>query len=168
MIYFIQETGWFRNRVKIGTTSDIRKRLCDLRGVSPSELKVVLVLTGTYGMEAIYHERFTQYRLHGEWFKLGFQLRLFLWINKCKSLKLYDGVMSRLGTREIAIVERFREYIKGLDGDKPSWRQATVYSFNNKSHYGPHYTTRLKKLLDKVGYDYQEYLPDNPPENISS
>jgi hypothetical protein len=81
VIYFVQEIGWFRSRVKIGYTSDVKRRLEQLRGASPSELKAVLVLPGDMQTEVIYHERFAQYRLHGEWFKFGLKLRLFIWSN---------------------------------------------------------------------------------------
>ena len=82
MIYFIQETGLFRNRVKIGLTSNLKDRLSALRGTSPSRLKVLLTLPGDVQAETDYHERFTKYRLHGEWFKFGLHLRLFIWRNQ--------------------------------------------------------------------------------------
>lgn len=81
MIYFVQEVGLFRNRVKIGFTNDIKRRLDQLRVTSPSELKVLLTLPGDMQTEAAYHERFSKYRLHGEWFKFGPKLRLFIWSN---------------------------------------------------------------------------------------
>ncbi len=84
MIYFIQETGLFRNRVKIGITDNIKGRLSGLRGGSPSALKVLLILPGDIKIETVYHERFAKYRLHGEWFKFGLKLRLFIWINQYK------------------------------------------------------------------------------------
>lgn len=167
MIYFIQEVGWFRNRVKIGTSGDLKKRLQTLRATSSSKLKVVLVLQGAYETEAIYHERFAKYRLHGEWFRLGFQLRLFLWLNKYKSLKLNNDIMSGLKSEELVIIKRFKVYVESLDGNKPTWRQATIYSFNNNNSYGSHYTNKLRDLLDKVAYDYRQYLPDGPSEDIS-
>ncbi len=46
MIYFAQENELFRNRVKIGITDNIRQRLNGLRGDSPSNLKLLLLLPG--------------------------------------------------------------------------------------------------------------------------
>lgn len=37
MIYFIQETGLFRNRVKIGFTDNIKDRLAGLRSGSKAQ-----------------------------------------------------------------------------------------------------------------------------------
>ncbi|MHC4617976.1 MAG: GIY-YIG nuclease family protein [Planctomycetota bacterium] len=87
MIYFIQETGLFRNRVKIGFTDNIKDRLASLRSSSPSALKLTLVLPGDIKTELVYHERFSKYRLHREWFRYGLQLRLFVWVNRVKSLE---------------------------------------------------------------------------------
>ncbi len=82
MIYFVQEKGLFRSRVKIGFTDNIKGRLSGLRGGSPSALKLLLLLSGTAQDEAGYHERFASYRLHGEWFRYGLKLRLFVWANQ--------------------------------------------------------------------------------------
>jgi hypothetical protein len=82
MIYFVQETELFRNRVKIGFTEDIRKRMQGLRCGSASTLKVVLVLPGDMKTEAAYHEYFAKYRLHGEWFRFGWRLRMFIRTNQ--------------------------------------------------------------------------------------
>lgn len=88
MIYFIQETGLFRSRIKIGFTDNIKDRLAALRGGSPSVLKLVLGLPGDTKTELVYHERFAKYRLHREWFRYGLQLRLFIWTNQGKVLEL--------------------------------------------------------------------------------
>lgn len=85
MIYFIQETGLLRNRVKIGFTDNIKDRLAGLRGASPSALNLILTLPGDTKTELVYHERFAKYRLHREWFRYGLRLRLFIWINQFKS-----------------------------------------------------------------------------------
>ena len=82
MIYFIQEVGLLRNRVKIGFTDDLKSRLGGIRGDSPSPVKVLLVLSGDRKTEAIYHEYFARYRLHREWFKFGRKLRLFIRANR--------------------------------------------------------------------------------------
>ncbi len=88
MIYFIQETGLFRNRVKIGYTDNIKDRLAGLRSGSPSALKLTLALPGDTKTELVYHERFAKYRLRREWFRYGLQLRLFVWANRVKALEL--------------------------------------------------------------------------------
>ncbi len=82
MIYFVQEKGLFRNKVKIGFTNNVKGRMSRLRGGSPSALKLILLLPGTLLDEAGYHEQFASYRLHGEWFSYGLKLRLFVWVNQ--------------------------------------------------------------------------------------
>lgn len=88
MIYFVQETGLFRNRVKIGFTDKIKGRMAGLRGGSPSELKLLLVMPGDTHIEAAYHEKFEKYRLHGEWFRFGLWLKVFIWKNQSKPFVL--------------------------------------------------------------------------------
>lgn len=88
MIYFVRETGLFRSRVKIGFTDTIKGRISRLRGGSPSSLKLLMILPGDTHIEAAYHEKFSKYKLHGEWFKFGLQLRLFVWMNQFKPFVL--------------------------------------------------------------------------------
>lgn len=90
MIYFIQETGLFRNRVKIGFTDNIKDRLAGLRSGSPSALNLVLTLPGDIETEFVYHELFAKYRLHREWFRYGLRLRLFVWVNQVNQFKAED------------------------------------------------------------------------------
>lgn len=82
MIYFVQETGLLRNRVKIGFTENIKNRLADLRVANSSGLKVLLLLPGDTKTEMVYHEYFTKYSLHGEWFRYGLRLRLFVFASQ--------------------------------------------------------------------------------------
>ena len=88
MIYFFQETGFLRNRVKIGCTENIKARLRSIQTCSPSKLKILLILPGDEQNEFVYHQRFSSYRLQGEWFKYGLKLKLFVWINQVKSVDI--------------------------------------------------------------------------------
>lgn len=146
MIYFIQETGLFRNRVKIGLTDNLKKRLGQLRSGSPSTLRLLLVLPGDTQEEAYYHERFAQYRIHGEWFKYGLKLQLFIWVNQAKLIPLSSDITQDpiettdpvettdliKTTKEIeieidkieaekALIKTYTEYIESGASDNPSW-----------------------------------------------
>lgn len=103
MIYFIQEKGLFRNRVKIGYTDNIRSRLRDLQSASPSKLKILLILSGDEQDEYIYHQRFARYRLHGEWFKFGFKLRLFVSFNQLKPIDIQSVMQTETIKKELSI-----------------------------------------------------------------
>ena len=81
MIYFIQETGFLRSRVKIGFSDNPKTRLAQAQTQSPSRLRVLLILEGDKDTEALYHRKFERYRKHGEWFAYGFWLRWFVWAN---------------------------------------------------------------------------------------
>lgn len=65
-VYFIQAaTG----QVKIGTARCVQNRLSGLRTMSPVGLTLLATTEGGRTIEAVYHARFAEHRLHGEWFE---------------------------------------------------------------------------------------------------
>jgi hypothetical protein len=74
MVYFIEGAG----RVKIGWTSDLRGRLSALQSASPVPLRVLASLRASRHMELELHDRFAEFRLHGEWFELADPVRLYI------------------------------------------------------------------------------------------
>lgn len=68
-VYFIRNTH--NGNVKIGITANVSRRLKQLQGnYDPGALIVVGVISqGGIDVERQLHERFAQYRLHGEWFE---------------------------------------------------------------------------------------------------
>jgi hypothetical protein len=65
MIYFVQSADGL---IKIGTTSNLERRLSTMRVDSPSELKLLGTLAGGRKIEAALHSRFAEDRKRGEWF----------------------------------------------------------------------------------------------------
>jgi DNA-binding NarL/FixJ family response regulator len=82
MIYFIQSQESFEDGpIKIGYTDDpdLRSRLRDLQVGNPYELKVLGVIAeGDYTLEKELHDRFSDTRLQGEWFKCSISLQGFI------------------------------------------------------------------------------------------
>lgn len=68
IVYFVQAAdGW---PLKIGISTNLMKRLIDLRMSSGLNLKVLGVIDGgTREMEKLLHDRFADSRLVGEWFR---------------------------------------------------------------------------------------------------
>lgn len=66
-IYFIQEKG--TNAIKIGITTNVLSRLHSLGTSNPYELELLATTNGTEEDEKNLHEKFSKYRLKGEWFK---------------------------------------------------------------------------------------------------
>lgn len=64
-IYFIQSAD---GPVKIGFTSDIKKRMSNLRTSHPGDLKLIAQFPGTRHLERVIHAELWQHRLNGEWF----------------------------------------------------------------------------------------------------
>lgn len=79
-VYFVLSG---KNRVKIGFAKDVQSRIRDLQVAHHTELKLLHTVEGTSRTEAEFHERFREYRVNGEWFKLAGALLKFL--SKVKS-----------------------------------------------------------------------------------
>ena len=65
-IYFIQRG--FDGPVKIGFSTDIKKRLSALQTSHDAKLRVIRAFDGSESDEASLHARFYKHRLQGEWF----------------------------------------------------------------------------------------------------
>jgi len=76
VVYFIGEHG--SNRVKIGTSRDVKKRMQGLQGANGASLELLATIPGDRDAERIMHQRFAQFRLVGEWFHLSDPLRAFI------------------------------------------------------------------------------------------
>jgi hypothetical protein len=67
---YIVRTEEGPRRYKIGFASDMEKRICGLRGMSPVRLSIVAFISGKdRKMEWKLHRVFRSQRLHGEWFE---------------------------------------------------------------------------------------------------
>ena len=94
MIYFIQAE--IIGRIKIGCTKaeKIGIRLKSLQVGSPVKLELLAVMDGGKRTERLLHERFSAYRVHGEWFRMGKRLVQFVarlqgkWKSKNRSRKM--------------------------------------------------------------------------------
>jgi len=90
MIYFIQETGLFKSKVKIGYSQNVQRRMMSFRSANSTRLRLLLVLPGDQVVESLYHEKFKKYRVHGEWFRYGWKLRVFVFLNWFRPI-LFDS-----------------------------------------------------------------------------
>lgn len=55
--------------IKIGIAADVSKRLRKLQGGSPIELSILAICAGGPAIEKSLHQRFSQFRMKGEWFE---------------------------------------------------------------------------------------------------
>jgi hypothetical protein len=67
VIYFIKDT--VTQAIKIGFSTKPAKRLAVLQTANPHKLIILGAVTGGHKDEDIYHDKFAQHRLEGEWFK---------------------------------------------------------------------------------------------------
>jgi hypothetical protein len=63
-IYFVR----CRDRVKIGFTQNVRRRMGQLRSDIPYEAELIGVMLGSLSVERDTHARFARSRASGEWF----------------------------------------------------------------------------------------------------
>lgn len=74
VVYFIQRG----KEVKIGTTTNLQKRLSTLQVCSAEKLKVVATFEGGKELETSLHEKFKEDRINGEWFRYSRNIKGFL------------------------------------------------------------------------------------------
>jgi hypothetical protein len=65
-VYFIQNES--NQEIKIGVTSNIEKRMNDISRVIKAPVKLLKLIKGNEVTEKELHNKFSQYRIHGEWF----------------------------------------------------------------------------------------------------
>ena len=58
-------------QVKIGYSNDIKKRISNLQTANSKELKLLGVVPGNTGLEALFHTKYKSLRVRGEWFNLS-------------------------------------------------------------------------------------------------
>lgn len=66
-VYFLRPVGQ-AGPIKIGFTSDVKKRLSDYARWSPQPLEVAAAIPGDQRLERRFHTAFADQRLHHEWF----------------------------------------------------------------------------------------------------
>lgn len=65
-IYFV---SYLKGPIKIGKTRDLKKRIASLQTAHPYPLEVLGFLqTGDETLEGVLHQKFSRYKLNGEWF----------------------------------------------------------------------------------------------------
>ena len=74
-LYFIQAED---RAIKIGWTGNAKKRIAGLRGVIPMKLKLLGIIKGLIKDEERLHDKFKEYRLNGEWFKLAEPILIYI------------------------------------------------------------------------------------------
>lgn len=66
VVYVLGTPG--SNTVKIGRTTNLKKRVADIQRMSPVPLTVLWTTTGGSELETQLHRHFAKFRSHGEWF----------------------------------------------------------------------------------------------------
>lgn len=75
-VYFVQDG---QKHVKIGWSSNPKRRFCELQTGLSTAMELVLVVPGDVRVERVLHAVFADYRLQGEWFLMGRRMLSFLW-----------------------------------------------------------------------------------------
>lgn len=73
-IYILRDV----DRVKIGFSTAPRNRVAAIQNMSGRQLRVIACVPGTQTQEQQLHQRFSEFRLHGEWFRVDGELKEFL------------------------------------------------------------------------------------------
>lgn len=76
VVYFVQ--GELNCNIKIGSTSNLKRRLSSLQNSSPTPLTLLCSVPGSKSTETRFHDWFQPYRLWGEWFSPAPELTGFI------------------------------------------------------------------------------------------
>ena len=77
MIYVVYAPSY--QAVKIGYAADVDKRIGELQCGCPEPLQKLVAFPGEREEEAAIHDRFSEYRIHGEWFRYEGPVVRFVW-----------------------------------------------------------------------------------------
>ena len=76
LIYFVRQGQ--NGPVKIGWSTDVRKRLVHIQTYNPEKLQCLGVMEGSARDEHALHRRFRDHHIHGEWFRPAPELMEFI------------------------------------------------------------------------------------------
>ena len=79
MIYFLQAEAIGRIKIGYCRRGNLKKRLQALRGACPVPLHLLATISGSLRTEQRLHERFSEDRRHGEWFRPSHALLRFIY-----------------------------------------------------------------------------------------
>jgi DNA-binding transcriptional regulator YiaG len=152
MIYFIRHTDY----VKIGYTNDINRRMSDLQISCPVKIDLMALVEGDMAEESRYHEMFSNYYSHGEWFRFSKEIEDFL-SNLDKSLLWKYGFLS---TEEMprGIIQYCRVKSKMTQGDLSKilgLSKRGVRDLESRCQKGMTSINNVVKALDAMGYTYE-------------
>lgn len=68
-VYMIEAVGL--DRIKIGFTTDLIKRLRTIQTSCPAPVRLIAVIRGDRETERWWHDELRPFRAHGEWFHCG-------------------------------------------------------------------------------------------------
>ena len=149
MVYFIK----VNNRVKIGYSNNMDKRINGLKTSNPysNEIELLLLIDGERDIEKKLHKKFSDIRICGEWFLYSSEIKEFIKsnIDRNITISLNDN------TSDINLIKQIRHNNKLTLSDianilniTPQGVKDTEDAFLNKSIS----IKRLEKLLIIYGY----------------
>ena len=114
-VYFIQDGK--DGNIKIGYSGEPEKRIGDLQSSSGNVLYPLLILKGSKNLESIFHEKFEEHKVHGEWFKPENSIMIFINSEKIKSESYKINLIPYLHSR----IHSLEEEVKKLEKDLPKY-----------------------------------------------
>jgi len=122
MIYFLYAPEL--DRVKIGHTRSeqtIKKRISTLKTSCPCSVFLIAVFKGDASRESFLHKRFTENRVHGEWFQMSKDLSYYIHI-----LSPYKNFLNE-GFLKVEISQKEKKEFIEREGDKQrAWDKAQI------------------------------------------
>lgn len=89
--------------VKIGKADDVERRRAELQTAHHEELYVIRVIDTAFDAEPLFHQRFADRRIRGEWFEFDLEMLTFIpEPTPTSSARTLGGLVSRFGVKKLA------------------------------------------------------------------
>ena len=136
-VYFIQETD--TGAIKIGWSSNLRKRLAALQICHHSKLKLLAAFEGNIGEEKDTQNHFKEFNIRGEWFKPN------------------EGLMKIIEKNKIALTDKMQEVPLDLE------KEVKKYEGKPTTDAG----RECRKLLELAEYHIKDATPVQQEEMLT-
>lgn len=137
-VYFIQETE--TGAIKIGWSSNLRKRLAALQISNHSKLKLLAAYEGCIGEEKDTQDHFKEFRIRGEWFRPN------------------EDLMRVIEKNKISLTEKVQEVPLDLE------KAAKEFEGKPATAAGQ----ECRKLLELAEYHIEDVTPENKEELLTT
>lgn len=150
MIYFVK----VNDKVKIGFSDNLKKRLSALQVSSAYKLEVLLIIDGDYEKESELHQQFREYRNSGEWFDLSDPIEAFIEDNRQNDRRYEFGFVNNmlLSNNQLSRIKKEKHMCLSDVGNLIGITRQSVFEMEQRERDGTISINSMKRYAEVLGY----------------